>query len=313
MMINGPWQFPALDADKSLQLRRRAQIPAPQGRRDRSSRRSAARRGPCRRPGTRTSRPRPRRSSQCLNSDENQLQPGQATRHRPDQDRAARVSSSSDNPHDRGFADQIPTARARTGELGADWPKAATKIYTAVQAALTGQASAARRAAAGAEWLSAPRRVRRRAVRSPRATRGRPPGRGDRPRPGRTRPPRGPQVRAQALEACSGSSSCCSCCRPWSTWSLFFGYPVVKNFADGLPGLHDRAPSSPARRPGWAWPTTAPSCTSTVFSKADGQHGAVHRRLHRRPVRRSGWGWRCSSGAASRSAACCGRCSCCRG
>ena len=42
------------------------------------------------------------------------------------------------------FTDQIPTARARTGELGADWPKAATKIYTAFQAALTGQAAPAK-------------------------------------------------------------------------------------------------------------------------------------------------------------------------
>ena len=43
-----------------------------------------------------------------------------------------------------GFVDQIPTARARTGELGADWPKAATKIYTAFQSALTGQATPAK-------------------------------------------------------------------------------------------------------------------------------------------------------------------------
>ncbi|RXW32222.1 hypothetical protein [Propioniciclava flava] len=36
------------------------------------------------------------------------------------------------------FADSIKTARARTGELGPDWPKAATKIYTAIQLALAG-------------------------------------------------------------------------------------------------------------------------------------------------------------------------------
>ena len=29
------------------------------------------------------------------------------------------------------FSELVQTARARTGELGADWPKAATKIYTA--------------------------------------------------------------------------------------------------------------------------------------------------------------------------------------
>ncbi|QHA09489.1 extracellular solute-binding protein [Streptomyces broussonetiae] len=47
------------------------------------------------------------------------------------------------------FAEQVPSmaafvasverARARTGELGVRWPKAATGIYTAVQAALTGE------------------------------------------------------------------------------------------------------------------------------------------------------------------------------
>jgi len=40
----------------------------------------------------------------------------------------------------KAFATVVQTARARTGELGADWPKAATKIYTAVQTALTGGA-----------------------------------------------------------------------------------------------------------------------------------------------------------------------------
>jgi multiple sugar transport system substrate-binding protein len=38
------------------------------------------------------------------------------------------------------FTALVKTARARTGELGPAWPKAATKIYTAEQAALTGQA-----------------------------------------------------------------------------------------------------------------------------------------------------------------------------
>ena len=39
------------------------------------------------------------------------------------------------------FVDLVADARARTGELGEAWPKAATKIYTAVQSALTGQSS----------------------------------------------------------------------------------------------------------------------------------------------------------------------------
>ena len=43
----------------------------------------------------------------------------------------------------KAFSELVANARARTGELGAEWPKAATKIYTAVQAALTGQAAPA--------------------------------------------------------------------------------------------------------------------------------------------------------------------------
>ena len=43
-----------------------------------------------------------------------------------------------DQPTMKAFSDLVQTARARTGELGAEWPKAATKIYTAVQAALAG-------------------------------------------------------------------------------------------------------------------------------------------------------------------------------
>jgi multiple sugar transport system substrate-binding protein len=39
------------------------------------------------------------------------------------------------------FTEQVKTARARTGKLGADWPAAATKIYTAVQSAITGGAT----------------------------------------------------------------------------------------------------------------------------------------------------------------------------
>lgn len=39
------------------------------------------------------------------------------------------------------FAEVVKTARARTGQLGADWPAAATKIYTAEQLALTGKAT----------------------------------------------------------------------------------------------------------------------------------------------------------------------------
>jgi multiple sugar transport system substrate-binding protein len=38
------------------------------------------------------------------------------------------------------FTEIVQTARARTGKLGAEWPAAATRIYTAVQTAITGGA-----------------------------------------------------------------------------------------------------------------------------------------------------------------------------
>ncbi|MGW1168998.1 sugar ABC transporter substrate-binding protein [Streptomyces sp. NPDC002550] len=42
-------------------------------------------------------------------------------------------------PSMAAFVKSVERARARTGELGVRWPKAATGIYTAVQAALTGE------------------------------------------------------------------------------------------------------------------------------------------------------------------------------
>ncbi|MCT9627195.1 ABC transporter substrate-binding protein [Pseudarthrobacter equi] len=44
-------------------------------------------------------------------------------------------------PTMEAFTEQVENAKARTGKLGPEWPKAGTTIYTAVQLALTGQAS----------------------------------------------------------------------------------------------------------------------------------------------------------------------------
>ena len=48
----------------------------------------------------------------------------------------------SEEPEMAAFGEQIKTARARTAELGEEWPEAATVIYNAVQLAVTGEASA---------------------------------------------------------------------------------------------------------------------------------------------------------------------------
>lgn len=44
-------------------------------------------------------------------------------------------------PSMAAFAEQVANARSRTGKLGGDWPEAATVMYTAIQLALTGEAS----------------------------------------------------------------------------------------------------------------------------------------------------------------------------
>jgi multiple sugar transport system substrate-binding protein len=137
MMINGPWQFPVLDADKSLHYAV-APIPVPKAgeklvaplggetwtvpqSKDKDKQAKAA------------------KIVQCLNSDANQLSLGQQRDTIPT--KTALLSQFvAKVPAMKAFTDEVQTARARTGELGADWPKAATKIYTGVQTALTGGA-----------------------------------------------------------------------------------------------------------------------------------------------------------------------------
>jgi multiple sugar transport system substrate-binding protein len=138
MMVNGPWQFPVLDADKSLHYAV-AQIPAPA-----AGKPIVAPLGgetwTVPQTGNKDKQAKAAKVVSCLNSDENQLSLAQQNQTIPTKT-ALLDKFSSSNPNMKGFTDQIPTARARTGELGPDWPKAATKIYTAFQAALTGQAS----------------------------------------------------------------------------------------------------------------------------------------------------------------------------
>jgi len=77
---------------------------------------------------------------QCLNSDKNQLLLGKKRQVVPTK-LALLPRFVKANPAMAAFATTVKTARARTGELGVSWPKAATKIYTAEQCALTGQGS----------------------------------------------------------------------------------------------------------------------------------------------------------------------------
>jgi multiple sugar transport system substrate-binding protein len=141
MMVNGPWQFPTLDQDKSLKYEV-VQIPAPA-----AGKPVVAPLGgetwAVPQTGNKDKQAKAAKVIACLNSDENQVSIAKDSQTIPTKT-ALLANFSTSNPNMAGFVDQIPTARARTGELGADWPKAATKIYTALQAALTGQATPAK-------------------------------------------------------------------------------------------------------------------------------------------------------------------------
>jgi len=141
MMVNGPWQFPVLDADTALHYAV-VQIPAPA-----AGRPIVAPLGgetwTVPQTGNKDKQAKAAKVVACLNSDESQINLAKQNQTIPTKT-ALLASFSSSNPNVKGFADQIPTARSRTGELGADWPKAATKIYTAFQSALTGQADPAK-------------------------------------------------------------------------------------------------------------------------------------------------------------------------
>ncbi|MEU8141401.1 sugar ABC transporter substrate-binding protein [Nonomuraea sp. NPDC048901] len=141
MAINGPWQFPALAEGKSVKYAV-APIPAPV-----AGKPIVAPLGgetwAVPQTGNKDKQAKAAKVIACLNSDDNQLSLAKDTQTIPTK-KALLEKFSSSNPNMAGFVDQIPTARARTGELGADWPKAATKIYTAFQSALTGQATAAK-------------------------------------------------------------------------------------------------------------------------------------------------------------------------
>ena len=137
MMINGPWQFPVLNADKALHY---DVVPTPV---PRAGMTGVAPLGgetwTIPQTGDKDRQAKAAKIVQCLNSDDNQLALGKERQTVPTKT-ALMDKFVADNPSMKAFATVVQTARARTGELGADWPKAATKIYTGVQTALTGGA-----------------------------------------------------------------------------------------------------------------------------------------------------------------------------
>ncbi|MGW3178495.1 sugar ABC transporter substrate-binding protein [Kitasatospora sp. NPDC001119] len=136
MMINGPWRVPALEQDADLHWGV-APVPVP-------------------RPGQtlvtplggevwtvpqNPSKARQEKAAQvlaCLNSPSNMLTVAR-DHHTVPSRTAVAARHAEENPSVAAFAQSVTTARSRTSELGVEWPRAATGIYTAIQSALTGE------------------------------------------------------------------------------------------------------------------------------------------------------------------------------
>ncbi|QKS17385.1 sugar ABC transporter substrate-binding protein [Curtobacterium sp. C1] len=136
MMINGPWQLPALKEAKNLEF---DSVPIP----TRTGSATVAPLG-----GEAFTVPQTGDEAKmqlagkfvgCLNSDKMQNVIAGVTGNVPTNTEVG-AAWAKDHQDVASFVTTVQTARARTGELGPDWPKAATKIYTAVQLALTGKA-----------------------------------------------------------------------------------------------------------------------------------------------------------------------------
>ncbi|NWL11991.1 ABC transporter substrate-binding protein [Paenarthrobacter nitroguajacolicus] len=140
MMVNGPWQIPALDKQPTLQYGV-VKIPVRE-----TGQTSVAPLGgevwTVPQTGNKARQAKAAEMVACLNSDENQLAMATARNTIPSKTTLS-DKFASDNPKLATFTELIKTARARTGQLGEEWPAQATKIYTAIQTSLTGNASPA--------------------------------------------------------------------------------------------------------------------------------------------------------------------------
>lgn len=138
MMVNGPWQLPVLKKDPNLHYGV-VPIPAPRA--------GVAPIAPLGgetwtipRTGDPARQAKAAKIVECLNSDASQ---DSIARQRSTVPTRTSLDAAfvAQNPDMATFATAVQGSRARTGELGPDWPKTATKIYTAIQTALTGGAA----------------------------------------------------------------------------------------------------------------------------------------------------------------------------
>ncbi|MFB0619587.1 extracellular solute-binding protein [Streptomyces sp. AGS-58] len=138
MMINGPWRISALKEVRDLHwgiaplpVRKKGQsVVTPLGGEVWTVPRSA-------------SEARQEKAAQvlaCLNSPRDSLAVAKAYSTVPSRTSLA-AEYAEQTPSMAVFADAVRKARARTSRVGVEWPKVATGIYTAIQSALTGEAT----------------------------------------------------------------------------------------------------------------------------------------------------------------------------
>jgi len=137
MMLNGPWNIPSLKKAKvnfgvvTFPVKSSDQTPvAPLG--------GEAWTVPL--TGDEAKQQKAAELVKCMGSDENQLAWAKQNGYVPSKSALA-DQFVQEVPDMQAFAEQVKTARARTGKLGEKWPEAAKVIYTGVQLVLTGQAA----------------------------------------------------------------------------------------------------------------------------------------------------------------------------
>lgn len=134
MMVNGPWQIAGLKAAGTKYGV--VNIPVPQAG-DKLQAPLGGETWTVPQTGDPAKQAKAAEVLKCLNSDQNQLKIATERNVIPTKTTVA-ATFASQQPEMKAFVDTVSTARSRTAELGADFPAAATKIYTAIQSALTG-------------------------------------------------------------------------------------------------------------------------------------------------------------------------------
>ena len=139
MMLNGPWQIPALQKAKA----NFGVVPFPINKPDQTS--VAPLGGEAwtvPETGDEAKKAKAAELVKCMNTDENQMLRAKQGGLVPTKT-ALYDQYKKEVPSMAGFTDAVATARARTGKLGAKWPDTAKVIYTGMQLVLTGQAAPA--------------------------------------------------------------------------------------------------------------------------------------------------------------------------